>query len=133
MNHVLDACAMLAYLTGEDGAVVVDELLRDPSHDCYAHSLNLCEVYYDITRRADAVTADQAIADLKAAGLVEHSDLDAELWRAAGNLKATGRISLADCFCIALAQRLDATLVTSDHHEFDAIVPRNLCPVRFIR
>ena len=88
---------MLAYLTGEDGAVVVDELLGDPAHDCYAHSLNLCEVYYDFVRRADAATADQAIADLKSAGLVERSDLDPEFWRAAGDLKATGRISLADC------------------------------------
>src|SRR4051812_45360188 len=116
---------MLAYLTGEDGAVVVDELLGDPAHDCYAHSLNLCEVYYDFVRRADAATADQAVADLKAAGVVERSDLDPEFWRAAGDLKATGRISLADCLCVALAQRLDAHLVTSDHHEFDALVPRN--------
>ena len=40
-----------------------------------------------------------------------------------GRLKARGGISLADCFCIALAQSLPADVVTSDHHEFDALVP----------
>lgn len=43
------------------------------------------------------------------------------------------RISIADCFCIALTQRLNGEVVTCDHHEFDAIVPLNLCPIQFIR
>lgn len=44
-----------------------------------------------------------------------------------------GKISLADCFAPALAIRTGGTLVTSDHHEFDAIVPLGLCPTLFIR
>jgi predicted nucleic acid-binding protein len=44
-----------------------------------------------------------------------------------------GRISLADCFCIVLAQELSGEVVTSDHHEFDPLVPLNLVPITFIR
>jgi predicted nucleic acid-binding protein len=31
------------------------------------------------------------------------------------------RISFADAFALALAERLNIPLVTTDHHEFDAI------------
>lgn len=45
MNNILDACAMIAYLRGEPGGEVVDRLLQDPAEVCFAHVLNLCEVY----------------------------------------------------------------------------------------
>ncbi len=54
--------------------------------------------------------------------------------RRRGQLKAEWRrISLADCFALALAIREKATLVTSDHHELDRIAETGLCPFRFIR
>lgn len=133
MTHALDACAMLAYLKGEPGALVVDALLRDPNEACCAHAINLCEVYYDFIRRADERTARQAIADLRADGVFVRRDLSAHFWFRVGRLKARGRISLADCFCIALAQTVGGEIVTSDHHEFDPLVPLGLCPIRFIR
>jgi predicted nucleic acid-binding protein len=49
------------------------------------------------------------------------------------SVQARGRISLADCFALALAERVGGTLVTSDHHEFDPIVPLAICPILFIR
>lgn len=133
MNYVLDACAMLAYLKGEPGAQVVAALLTDPAHVCYAHAINLCEVYYDFIRRSDEPTARQAIADLLADGVIERRDISGPFWRSVGQIKARGRISLADCCCIALAQRLAGTVVTSDHHEFDPIAQQGVCTVHFIR
>jgi len=124
---------MLAYLNGEPGAERVEELLRDPGEVCFAHAVNLCEVYYDMIRRSSGETADQAMNDLAAAGVTERNDMDAGFWRAAAALKARGRVSLADCFCIALSQRLDADLVTSDHHEFDPLAASGVCRIRFIR
>jgi hypothetical protein len=41
LNHVLDACAMVAYTEGERGGSVVAALLSDPAAVCYAHSVNL--------------------------------------------------------------------------------------------
>lgn len=124
---------MLAYLKGEAGANVVDGLLRDPADSCYAHSVNLCEVYYDFLRRSDEQTARQAISDLYADEVIERKDMSRRFWRLVGQHKARGRISLADCFCITLAQHLSGKLVTTDHREFDPLVPLGLCPIHFIR
>jgi len=133
VNHVLDACAMLAYLKGEPGAEVVATLLADPEGACYAHAVNLCEVYYDFLRQSDERTAREAVSDLLADGVVERRDLSRGFWERVGTHKARGRISLADCFCIALAQHLSAALVTTDHKEFDPLVSRGICPIHFIR
>ena len=46
MNYVFDACAIIAYMEGEPGGDAVAALLSDSAAACYAHSLNLCEVYY---------------------------------------------------------------------------------------
>ncbi len=40
---------------------------------------------------------------------------------------------LDSCALIALANRLGVELWTCDHHEFDAVLQKNLCKVRFIR
>lgn len=39
MIHALDAYAMLAYLKGEAGVLVVDALLRDPNEACCGFNL----------------------------------------------------------------------------------------------
>ena len=56
MNHALDACAILAYLRGETGGEKVAALLSDPAENCYAHTVNLIEVYYDFVRRSSTLT-----------------------------------------------------------------------------
>ena len=132
--YVIDACAIIAFLRGEVGNVIVAGLLADPNNLCLIHAVNLCEVYYDAVRRTDAATARQDIAALLAGGLVLRTDLDTTFWQSVGELKVhPGKLSLADCFALALAQQEKGTLVTSDHHEFDPIVPLNLCPILFIR
>ena len=45
MNHAFDACAMIAYLRGEPGGAVVDGFLNTPADRCYAHTINLLEMY----------------------------------------------------------------------------------------
>jgi predicted nucleic acid-binding protein len=132
--HVFDASAMVAYLAGEPGAAVVDQLLNDPNALCYAHSVNLCEVFYDSLRTTnDARQARQTVIDLIAAGVIERRDMSRRFWQRVGGLKARGRISLADCFGIALAQELSGEIVTSDHHEFDPLVPLGIVTINFIR
>lgn len=133
MIFVLDACAMIAYLHGERGGEVVNELLHDASAECVAHAVNLCEVYYDFVRRADERTAWAAVSDLLRAGVAERTEMDREFWRAVGRLKSLGRISLADCFGIALAGHLRGELVTADRHEMERLAPLELCALRFIR
>lgn len=133
LHHVLDACAMLAYLHGEPGAAAVAASLSDRTVVCSAHAINLAEVFYDFLRNADERTARQAIAVLIADGLRERQDMGRRYWQRVARLKARGRISLADCCCLALTQHLGGTVLTSDHHEFDPLVPLGLCPILFIR
>jgi PIN domain nuclease of toxin-antitoxin system len=134
MDHVLDACAMIAFLRGEPGADAVAGLLSNPEHVCYAHAINLCEVFYDFVRASDLRTARSALRDLSRVGVRSRRDLSRRFWQRVGELKGTiRRLSLADCFAIALAESLKAPVVTSDHAEFDPLVARSMCRVVFIR
>ena len=45
MLYVLDACALIAYLRAEAGASVVGDALADSANTCFAHGVNLCEVF----------------------------------------------------------------------------------------
>jgi PIN domain nuclease of toxin-antitoxin system len=47
MRYVLDACALLALIKKEDGALSVRQALESENNVCLVHSVNLCEVYSD--------------------------------------------------------------------------------------
>ena len=136
MIYVLDACAMIAYLRNEAGADVVEtallEALLDPSSQCLAHSINLCEVFYTFHRDRGESAAGDAMKDLFAVEVVARADFDAAFWQDAGRLKAGGRISLADCFALTLTNRVGGTLLTSDHHELDRIAALGTHNITFI-
>jgi len=75
MNRVLDACAMIAFLRAETDSEVVRQILRDPADHCYAHVVNLCEVYYDFARSIDSSTGRAALRDLSLAGVRARRDI----------------------------------------------------------
>jgi predicted nucleic acid-binding protein len=79
------------------------------------------------------VQAQAIIASLYSDGVIERRDISQHFWQRVGELEARGRISLPDCFCLALAQELSAEVVTSDHGEFDPLVPLGIVPIKFIR
>jgi PIN domain nuclease of toxin-antitoxin system len=133
VSYVFDACALLAYLNDEDGATLVDGMLTSGA-PCYAHAVNLCEVYYDLRRRGmSGEGAWRGVGALRRAGVQPREDLDETFWRTVGELKTRGRVSLADCICTALANRLDAQVVTSDRREFTPLAEEGVCRVAFIR
>src|SRR5271157_4365447 len=106
----------------------------DPDGLCIAHVLNWCEVFYDFHRASGPNDALGAVKDLARVGVAENADIGTEFWQAVGALKAIHRrVSLADCFAVALANKLGATVLTADHHEFDALADRGVCAVGFIR
>jgi uncharacterized protein with PIN domain len=131
---VFDACALIAILGDEPGAEVVEGLLQEPANRCLIHAINACEVYYDLCRRGNPQDADTLGALFAEYGLELFESMPSDLWTTAGKLKAEWRrISLADCFALALAIREGGTLVTSDHHELDPIANAGVCSIRFIR
>jgi PIN domain nuclease of toxin-antitoxin system len=133
MSAVIDASALIAFLRDEPGAGMVESVLLAPQK-CYAHALNLCEVYYDFCRVSNQDTAEAAISDLFGLGIEERTDMDSEFWRNAGRLKAVYRkVSLADCCALALARRIGARLLSADRHEFEPILSAGICEFEFIR
>jgi uncharacterized protein with PIN domain len=131
---VFDACAVIALLDNEPGAAVVEALLADENNRCVIHFLNVCEVFYHVFRRADQERAGKLVDILESYGFELADALRPTLWQEAGQLKAVWRrVSLVDCFAVALTIEQGATLVTSDHHELDPLAQANLCPFRFIR
>ena len=135
MIYVLDACAILSLIRNEDGAATVRQALEAEENICLVHAVNLCEVYYDCLRSYGNDPTESLLANLAETGLSIRSDMDIEFWKAAGNLKARGCIALADCFAVALSVREDATLLTSDRHEFEPLLatPGFPAKVQFIR
>ena len=134
MTIVLDACAMIAFLRDEPGAEFVERYLLDDASECFAHVINLCELYYDFLKASNPETAQAALQDLNAIGVITREDIEQEFWQQVGKYKATiRRVSLADCFAIALTNRVGGSLLTSDRHEFEAIARLGICPVTFIR
>ena len=124
---------MLAYLREEPGEEVVASLLQDTETICYAHTINLTEVFYIISRRIDKATALKAIKTLRNDGVIFRKDMSVDFWQEVGDMKAGGRIALPDCFCLALAQKLGAECVTADRNEFEPMTGVVSCPILFIR
>lgn len=131
---VFDASAFIALLEDEPGAEIVEELLQEPKNRCLIFAINACEVYYDLHRRGNKGDAESLESIFAEYDLELLDGLPSDLWKAAGALKSKGRrVSLADCFALALTVREKGTLVTSDHHELDPIAEADVCPIRFIR
>ena len=56
--YAMDGCALLAFLRGEPGDLVVAGLLAESNNVCRVHAISLCEVYYDTLRTAAALNAE---------------------------------------------------------------------------
>jgi hypothetical protein len=108
--------------------------LQDAAHQCLAHAINFCEVYYDFYRTDGEELAGAAVRDLWGVGIICRDDISPSFWQSAGALKASQRrISLADCFAVTLARNLGGIVLTADHHEFDPLVASGRYAVSFIR
>lgn len=132
-RYVLDAGTLIAFFNNESGADIVEDILTEPESVCYIHALNLCEIYYLYYRRQGQPIADVAVKDIADMGVVFRNDMDDPFWKDAASIKGRHALSLPDAFCLALAQRVNATVVTTDHAEFDPLIPLNYSPITFIR
>ena len=131
--YVLDACALIAVLSNEEGAdkvVSIYERALLGKAEIVINAVNLLEVYYDDYRVHGKASADKMIKDVKALSVNIISEIDESLISEAGRLKASYKISLADAIALAQAKVMDARLLTSDHHEMDKIEASE--PINFL-
>ena len=132
--YILDSGAVLAYLEDEEGGGAVEQICRENPGRVFMHAINAGEVFYFTRRAYDATVADAVLERVKRIGVAIRDDMDTAFWKDAMCLKADlARISVADCFFLAMTRRLNGIGVTTDHHEMDPLVPLNLCTLHFIR
>ena len=120
-THCLDACAVIAYLRQEPGAEVLKELIERPTTFLAMHVCNLGEVYYDFFRDDGLTAAQTAWTHTLALPLELRREADDAFIQRVGIIKVEEHVSFADAFALALTERLSIPLVTTDHHEFDAV------------
>ena len=120
-THCLDAYAVIAYLRQEPGAEVLKEIIERSNSFLAMHVCNLGEVYYDFFRDDGLTAAQTAWANALVLPLALRRDTDDVFIQRVGVIKVAERVSFADAFALALAERLLVPLISTDHHEFDAV------------
>jgi len=136
-EYILDACAVLAFLDGEEGAIVVRRLLdqaRTNEISLIMNVANLVEVYYDRIRTVGIKQADEIIQNIYDTFPISFiENLSPDIVREASILKAEGKMSFADTILVATAICTNTTIVTCDHSEFEMIEKQEAVPILWIR
>ncbi|MGH8897952.1 MAG: type II toxin-antitoxin system VapC family toxin [Egibacteraceae bacterium] len=124
---VLDASAVLAWLQDEPGAGEVEPHLQDG----FVSAVNWSEILQKVAQRGRDPRQTGAL--LRALGLVivpvtqeDAEEAAATLWPQAN----PAGLSLADRCCLALARRLDATILTADKAWADLTIDLAITLVR---
>jgi uncharacterized protein len=116
MKKVIDAHALMVYLEREPGFEKVSGLFSQAAEkgvNLLLSAVNFGEVYYIVLRECGKEKAEE-IAKTIEAFPVDIVDVDKDLAKEAGALKAFKKMSYADCFAAALAKTGKAELVTGD-------------------
>jgi predicted nucleic acid-binding protein len=115
-NTVLDSYAVLAFLFKEEGHDKIFALFEkaiDADKKLLIAAPNWAEVRYMIERKVGAAKWKEVRAKLP--GLpIDIVLADQELAELAGEIMATHKMSLADCFAAALARKKKAEIYTGD-------------------
>lgn len=113
-KSVLDAYALLAYLTKESGHARVKELLASEDTVIVINSINLGEVFYILARARSIRTAEHFLGVILPSLPITVLENSVEDVIGAARIKAKHALSFADCFAAATAIKEGAPLVTGD-------------------
>ena len=115
-RYVLDSFALLAYIQREPGAIEVKSILQEAADGrsaAYISLINLGEVLYQLERRQGGDQLPELLALLDELPLTVVEVTRPQVY-AAAHLKANYAIAYGDTFAAALAQELDAVVLTGD-------------------
>jgi predicted nucleic acid-binding protein len=120
--YTLDTSAILALWNDEEGADIVEGILRRAKNfevRVYFSFMTAMELYYNFKRRHGKQTADELYAVL---GFLpaERVNFDERILLEAANIKADNQLSVADAWIAATASVTSSTLVHKDP-EFEAL------------
>jgi len=123
-QYVLDACALAALINDEIGADIVQDVLEEAgigNVEVYMNKLNLFEVYYGIRRLEGVQQAEAFYNMVLGLPIIIVDGISDDVFREAGRVKTQYKMSLADSIALGETSVRGATIVTSDHHEFDVV------------
>ncbi|MBA1336573.1 MAG: PilT protein domain protein [Firmicutes bacterium] len=122
--YVLDACALLALINNEQGADRVEAVLRDAlsgNVEVYMSKINVYEVYYGIYHIEGQTKADETYMLIQKQPINIIDTFGDDVFIEAARLKSKYKMSLADSIALGETVIRNATLLSSDHHEFDVV------------
>jgi len=123
-NYILDACALIAAIKHEEGALTIAKLYEEAARgdaNLIMNKVNLLEVYYGFRRDHGKEYADVILKSV-IDSVVDISDISIAALIEAGRIKsAYRRMSLADSIALAETVIRSGYLVTADHHEMDIL------------
>lgn len=114
-RYVIDAGILFLHFIGDERVKpYFDEVARGKAQ-AFICDVNLAEYYYKVCEKLGKSIAELRYHQVRGSGL-EPVPTDEELTRKAGEKKCRyrGRLSLADCFSLALSELKKATLLTTD-------------------
>jgi len=117
---VLDACAILALIKGEQGSDIVKNAIEN-NEDIFLHSVTFLEIYYNLIKELGKDSANLFFKHIKQTKIKIIYEITEDTIKSAGYFKSTYKISLGDSFVLAIAKLYNAKTISSDHHEFDII------------
>lgn len=135
-RFVLDACSLIALVRREEGSENVAALMHQAEQGevrLLVHRVTLAEVYYDVLRSSGKEKADLTLSVLEALAMEVSYDLDTSFIQTLSKYKVAHKISFADSFVLALAETQNATILTSDRHEFGPIEKTGVLSFSWIR
>jgi uncharacterized protein len=127
-RYVIDACGLIAYLRGEEGGSRLADDFKS-GYEFYLHAVTLGEIYYDSIRVGGVDCANALVEDVFKLPVEVIWNIDLSLIRLVGKFKTSFRISYADAFVLALASQKQASVITTDHHEFESVETAG--PIKF--
>ncbi len=132
-KFILDACSLIAFVNAEKGGDKIKTLLEDADNEIYMHMINLGEVYYGFYKVEGKEKAETVIENLIQLPIDFVEDVSLDFVKTAGKYKASYRISFADAFVLALAEKSQGQVVTTDHGEFDPVAKKERIEFFWVR
>ena len=117
MIHVLDACALVAFLKKEEGAEKVWDILQDTENGTffvYMSIVNLIEVHYGFVCSVGTERAAEILDQIHDLPLQIIDTINSLVFDEAVRLKSSYSVSLADAIGLATAINLNGVFVSSD-------------------
>lgn len=134
LTHVVDACAIIAYLKNEPGHENFADLIMDENHTLAIHPFNLSEVYLEYLRADTEEIANEAFRTITEMLRVLTEDCDEGFMQRVARWKNRyADFPWGDAFVAAAAEEHACVLVTADHKDFEEVELRREVAVHWIR